>query len=47
MYTGNQRKTEMTSRPIEPVEESTYQKGEVNSAPQEVEDSLGKPDPES
>ncbi|XP_064397086.1 uncharacterized protein LOC135343963 isoform X2 [Halichondria panicea] len=41
---GNQRKNEMSSRPVEPTEENVYQERSVNSPPQyaEAEDTLAK-----
>ena len=41
---GNQRKNEMSSRPVEPTEENVYQERSVDSPPREaeVEDSLAK-----
>ena len=44
IYVGNQRKNEMSSRPVEPTEENVYQERSVNSPPQdaEAEDTLAK-----
>lgn len=41
---GNQRKNEMSSRPVEPTEENVYQERSVNSPSQyaEAEDTLAK-----